>query len=316
VRALRVAVDPPELERTSGRRQAPKQMLVQAFVPQSADQALDQAVLHRLARRDVVPGNAALKNTLAEAVSLQEFGRALSTMADQESHVTLGRSLQLHIKELHSQSEGLVSAYLAERSLWLRDFRKARICADRAWELAAGQRVERDFIRAALFQGRAFLGLGDLEVAEERLHRAITRARAVNVVEFEIPILIAIADLARRRDDLAGAKDRLDEVWAAADHGPYPLHLADAYNLAAGIARAEGEKKAAIEAATKAYRAAWCDGPPYAYHWGLEKAKAHLQAFGAPEPEMPPFDESRFEPMPEVEINPKDEYWVDPDALG
>ena len=30
---------------------------------------------------------------------------------------------------------------------------------------------------------------------------------------------------------------------------------------------------------------------------------------------MPPFDESKFEPMPEVEINRKDEYWVDPDAL-
>jgi hypothetical protein len=28
---------------------------------------------------------------------------------------------------------------------------------------------------------------------------------------------------------------------------------------------------------------------------------------------MPPFDESKFEPLPEVEINPKDEHWVDPD---
>jgi hypothetical protein len=28
---------------------------------------------------------------------------------------------------------------------------------------------------------------------------------------------------------------------------------------------------------------------------------------------MPPFDASRFEPMPEVELNPKDEFWVDPD---
>jgi hypothetical protein len=45
------------------------------------------------------------------------------------------------------------------------------------------------------------------------------------------------------------------------------------------------------------------------------KAKAHLAALGAPEPHMPPFDESKFEPMPEVEINPKDEYWVDPDEL-
>ena len=38
------------------------------------------------------------------------------------------------------------------------------------------------------------------------------------------------------------------------------------------------------------------------------------KALGAPAPDMPPFDESMFEPMPEVEINPKDKYWVDPDA--
>jgi hypothetical protein len=30
---------------------------------------------------------------------------------------------------------------------------------------------------------------------------------------------------------------------------------------------------------------------------------------------MPPFDESKFEPMPEVAINPKDEYWIDPNTL-
>jgi hypothetical protein len=30
---------------------------------------------------------------------------------------------------------------------------------------------------------------------------------------------------------------------------------------------------------------------------------------------MPPFDESKFEPLPEVEINPKDEYWGDPEKL-
>ena len=34
----------------------------------------------------------------------------------------------------------------------------------------------------------------------------------------------------------------------------------------------------------------------------------HLQELGAPEPEMPPFDESKFEPMPEVEIDPEDEF--------
>ena len=64
---------------------------------------------------------------------------------------------------------------------------------------------------------------------------------------------------------------------------------------------------AAVKAATEAYRLAWCDGPSFAYHWGLQKAKAHLSALGAPEPNMSPFDESRYEPMPDVKIDPPGE---------
>ena len=66
-----------------------------------------------------------------------------------------------------------------------------------------------------------------------------------------------------------------------------------------------------IAAATKAYTLAWCDGPPYAYHYGPTNARKHLQELGAPEPQLPPFDESKFEPMPDVELNPKDKFWVD-----
>lgn len=85
---------------------------------------------------------------------------------------------------------------------------------------------------------------------------------------------------------------------------------ADAFNVLAQIERDAGNTAAAVEAATKAYRLAWCDAPPFAYHWGLEKAKKHLEELGVPEPEMPPFDESKFEPMPEVEIDPDDEFHV------
>jgi hypothetical protein len=137
----------------------------------------------------------------------------------------------------------------------------------------------------------------------------------VNLVELELPALIATAELELQKGYPAEARTRLDDVWEPTERGPYPLYQADAYNVLADIALAEGDKPAAIAAATDAYRAAWCDGPPYAYHWGLIKAKAHLAALGAPEPAMPPFDESKFEPMPEVEINPKDEYWVDPEKL-
>jgi hypothetical protein len=104
------------------------------------------------------------------------------------------------------------------------------------------------------------------------------------------------------------AREFLGDAWEPAGRGPYPLFHADVFNVLAQIERDEGKTAAAAEAATKAYRLAWCDGPPFAYHWGLEKAKHHLKELGAPEPEMPPFDCSQFESMPEVEIDPDDEF--------
>ncbi len=102
--------------------------------------------------------------------------------------------------------------------------------------------------------------------------------------------------------------DRL-RVLLADDHAPTREAVREALeahncDVVADVAAAT----AAVEAATKAYRLAWCDGPPFAYHWGLEKARRHLRELGASEPEMPAFDESKFEPMPEVEIDPADEF--------
>jgi tetratricopeptide (TPR) repeat protein len=258
-----------------------------------------------------------LQDAFSEGGSLQDLGRQFSTRGDSTSGAVALTRAQYIFSELSGiQSEGVGTAYLAERSLLLGDFVRASALADKAWELASDRRFMRDLIRAALVQGEAALGLRDLTRAGARLYHALTQARAVNVVEFELPALIAIARLELAQGHPREARARLDDVWDAAERGPYPLDQVDACNVLAEIAMAENSRPAAIDAATRAYRHAWCDGPPYAYHWGLVKAKAHLAALGAPEPEMPPFDESRFEPMPEVEINPKDEYWVDPDKLG
>ena len=71
-----------------------------------------------------------------------------------------------------------------------------------------------------------------------------------------------------------------------------------------------------MEAARKAYELAWCDGPPFAYHWGLERARGLLRELGAGEPEMPAFDASKFEPMPEVEFDPADEFGAGAEGEG
>ena len=151
-------------------------------------------------------------------------------------------------------------------------------------------------------------GPGDLETADERLPHALTRAQACNLVEEELPTLVALAELQRRRGEPDAARELLDGVWDLAERGPFSMFHADGLNLLASIERDAGNRDAAVAAAKKAFELAWCDGPPFAYHWGLEAARKHLGELGAVEPELPPFDESKFDPMPEVEIDPAGEF--------
>jgi tetratricopeptide (TPR) repeat protein len=247
-----------------------------------------------------------------EAISLNCLGLTLGARGvKRQPESTLKRSLRIFVALSQTQLQGVSSALLAQRVLWIGDSTSALILADRAWKLAHNARFERDFIRAARLQGAAVLGLNNFTKADEHLHHALTRARAVNMVEEEIQALVALAELRRQQKDLKAAREHLDDMWEYAERGPYPLFHADAFNVLTIIERDAGNFAAAVEAAMKAYRLAWCDGPPFAYHWGLEAAKKHLKELGAPEPEMPPFDESKYEPMPEVEINPKDEFYVD-----
>jgi tetratricopeptide (TPR) repeat protein len=244
-----------------------------------------------------------------EASNLYLLGLTLAARGlTNESESALQRSLRLFIAQSNSIGKCVLNSYLAQRALWLGEFAGALSFADRAWKLAHVYSLERDFIRAARAQGAAALGLNDLVTADERLHHALTRARTVNLVEEELPALVALAELRRQQGDAKAARELLEDVWESAERGPYPLIHADACNVRAQIERDEGNREKAVGAATKAYKLAWCDGPPFAYHWGLEKARKHLQELGATEPEMSPFDETKFEPMPEVEIDPLDEF--------
>ena len=232
-----------------------------------------------------------------EAISLQLIGTAMSYRgAWKEGEAALRRGIRIFQDQSEKQSEGVANANLAESLLLRGSVEEARRYADLAWELASVDRLEADFIRSARLQG-TLMGNG----AEERLVYALTRARKVQMVEQELPALVALAKRHMKQGELARARELLEDVWEPAERGPYPTFHCDALLVLASLEQ-DAEKKA--EAAEKAYRKAWCDGPPYAYHWGLEQAKALLGELGAPEPEMPPFDPSMHEKMPDVEINP------------
>jgi len=89
---------------------------------------------------------------------------------------------------------------------------------------------------------------------------------------------------------VTGGHDRsrglLDELADPAAQGPFRLIQADAANTLAALELDCGNHGAALAAAQDAYRLAWCDGPPYAYHWGLQRAGQLLQELGATPPEI------------------------------
>jgi tetratricopeptide (TPR) repeat protein len=246
-----------------------------------------------------------------EPVILDSLGMILAQRGRSDDADKCFARAQRIIKSGHAAyGEGPLNAHRSQRELWLRDNLKAEQFLDKAQELADIKNYVYDHIRVWRLKGLVSVEKGELHQASEYLHKALVRAREINYVQEELKVLIRLAELSRQQREFGAALEFLNDVWGAAERGPYRFIHADACNILAQIERDSGSPTAATEAAIKAYRLAWCDGPPFAYHWGLEKAKNHLKELGAPEPEMPPFDESKFEPMPEVEIDPDDEFHV------
>ena len=217
-------------------------------------------------------------------------------------------TLKLYKVARNVRSEGSTSMHICQNHIWLGQPAEALAFAEAAWKLAQSEQRERDLVRAARIRGIAELHLGDLIAAEHSLQHALNRARSVGFIQEELPILTALAELDRQRKRYDAARELLEQTWAPAERGPYPLCQADACNVLAQLERSLGHRSSAIEAAMAAYRFAWCDGPPYAYHYGLINARRHLSELGVLEPQLAPFDESKFPPMPDVDLNLRDEF--------
>ena len=109
----------------------------------------------------------------------------------------------------------------------------------------------------------------------------------------------------------------MQDAKELADRGQHRLHQADIANTFARLARDENEASNVAIAATDAYRLSWCDGPPFAYDSGLAEAARHLEACGANPPDgLAAFDASKHEAMPDVDINPADEWYLDEEKYG
>lgn len=137
--------------------------------------------------------------------------------------------------------------------------------------------------------GDAWTHLGETARAEPLLKQTLTEAIEKSVPRFELEARRALAELHRVRGELAQAREVLDDLWELATRGGFRLTLADAHLVLAAIERDAGQVDAAREAAREAYTSAWCDGPPHAYHWTLQKAAAMISELGA---EIPALEQS------------------------
>jgi tetratricopeptide (TPR) repeat protein len=159
--------------------------------------------------------------TLAARGSGVSIGAQYVALQPMQNPADIALRRSIRVFRATNDYEGIAVGYLVQATLWRGDLTAAKSLADHAWQLAHLARYERNFIRVARLQGEAALGLGDFETADERLHHALTRSRAVNYVEEELPALVALAELARRKGDPAAARDLLDDIWDAAERGPY-----------------------------------------------------------------------------------------------
>jgi tetratricopeptide (TPR) repeat protein len=207
----------------------------------------------------------------------------------------------------HREMEGFLHACLARYALWTGNAGEALELAETACRLFHENQLAIDIMHGVRLQGMAYLALGDLDAADDRLHVALTAARTHNRVEEELLTLTSLAELHRLRGERERAREVLDLVWELAARGPYPLCHADALTVLARLEWDAGRSVEAVAAATHAYALAWCDGPPFAYHWGLTTARDLLLEWDASCPVLPPFTESQAESTSGAAVNLPDE---------
>ena len=257
---------------------------------------------------------------IKEAINLYWAGMGMAHRGvdDGRPEIAMHRAIRICEQLLEERSVAIVNSFLAQHYLWLGQPAMALPYVEKAWQKAL--QLERDghanmnevvMVLSASSRMRAEIAMltGETALAEEKLHYCMQRCQEIDFVEEVLPALRVWAELERRRANFDAARDYLQQTWTLAERGPFPLYHSDSCNTLALIELSEGNRDAAIAAASRGWQLAWCEGPPYAYQHGLTDAGTLLEQLSAPVPAMPAFDDSQYLPIPAVELNPHDEFF-------
>ncbi len=215
-----------------------------------------------------------------EAIGHAEYGRLLAYCGDWVKSTTELDAAQDEFDRLGPSITNYVSVVRANRALFSllqEDGAAARDAAHEALRLADETTrthfpVERDYVRAHWLLGWAALVQGNYTESQTHLDETLHRCRAINLVEFEPPILLAQARLARAKGQPGRSLNYAQQALTIAQRSGYVLHLADIHNHLARLALDAGDTATARTHAQTAHDYAFCDGPPYAYQPALDEA--------------------------------------------
>lgn len=203
----------------------------------------------------------------------------------QQAHLSYQRFLELGPNERFTNA-----AHLAIANCLIREKRNITVITDL---LSATNNQTADYKNVGhIRQGHVILGdlaslNGDLDEAIENFSEAarIGNEQGVRATEAWSGLARAHAAKGNFPEALRIIRDGVD------DHG----------HAAAVVYLANGDLEDAKEAALEFYTWAWAQGEPYVRRWELEQARQLLQQLGEPEPQLPVWDESKYEPFPHEE---------------
>ena len=233
-------------------------------------------------------------------IALRNWAFVLSVRGESDLATRVFRRAIEQLAPQRDEHETAACALAGWHALEQGDLESAKELAERAIRRAEELDRIRPLIYAKRVQAAVAMRENRLQEAEELLHATLKAVRKIECGDEEVSCLIDLAEVSRLKGNLTAAVDFLEDVWDPVLEGGYRLSHASA---ALTLARIESQRRpaAAIAAADKAYRLAWCDGPPFAFAIVLSAAAQVLQELSAPVPrDLPLFTSFGDETVPDV----------------
>jgi tetratricopeptide (TPR) repeat protein len=143
-----------------------------------------------------------------------------------------------------------------------------------------------------LTRGIALFQKGEPDKALDNLSQALEESLRANYSIIQCFAIPYIADILLKRGHIDDAESHVDTYFRIDPDSQYQLSACDARRVQALCKLARGERALAQDYASRAYRLAACDGPPFVYKEGLRRALDTLRECGTYVPRA----EARLQP--------------------